>query len=1057
MNINQIAQPGSPKSFLIYHEDMTVFHKNTLENHCYFIPFGLSENPFVAREKSSRFESLNGKWNFKFYNSVLDLEENFTSVSTIKTINVPSNWQMAGYDYIQYTNVVYPIPYNPPFVPDENPAGVYSKIYNYKKDGNRRIICFEGADSCLYLFVNGEFAGYSEVSHHTSEFDITDLLKEGKNKLTVVVLKWCTGTYMEDQDKIRLSGIFRDVYVLSRPEKTIQDYQIKTVLSEDCKSADFKITVKGSDANVSLYNLDGKLIFSKMIKADEEFSQKIENPSLWSAEKPVLYQLKIQTENESIGENVGFRKIQVKDGVILFNGKAVKFRGVNRHDSYPDTGYAASLEQMEMDLKLMKQHNINAIRTSHYPNAPEFYKLCDKYGFYVIDEADLEMHGSVDVNNNFKWDWSDYTGIALAASNKLFAQGISDRAELLVKRDINRPCVLFWSLGNESGWGTNLESAGKLVKSLDDTRLLHYESTYAQDNTSDEILDVVSKMYPPVEARDLFLGNPAEKRPLVLCEYCHAMGNGPGDLEDYHKVFHSHSRFAGGFIWEWCDHSFSCGKDKTGKEKFNYGGDWNEPHNDGNFCCDGLVYPDRVPHTGLKEVKQVYRPIRVSPTEEPGVFEFWNLWLFENPGEYFDCSYEISCDGEIVFNSILNFSMPEEKNIIKIKDFPDLRAYKSNEVFVRFVFTVKKDCLWCKKGFEICFDQIKLTEAGEAEKIKAASWEGNPFNMPVPLENKKDENNKQIDSREPIARMEEFISAAYKMECPLVQNEMVESSGLFYKVKTDTAEYTFNRRTGVFDSIKTSFEEVLKSPLKFNFFRAPLDNDSMKNDWWRAHLHDYAVKTYSSSIKMMKDETVKITAIQSFGWNMYQPFMYGTIDYVISKSGEMTVNFDFTASDKVLLLPRLGIRLFIDKSFSSVEYLGYGPNESYIDKHQSSFVGKFKTSFEKEFEPYIKPQENSSHYDCRYVTVKNEKTTLTFTGTEGRNISFNASEYTQEELSTKRHNYELVKSKNNILCVDYKMAGVGSNSCGPILAPKYRLELPQIKGGIKIFIKVNGE
>ncbi len=1055
MNIKQIARKDSPKSFMIYHEDLETFHVNTLDNHCYFIPFGKNQNPFENRTSSQKFQLLNGNWSFSYYKSLLDLEDNFTSVKSLKKIPVPSNWQYSGYDYIQYTNVVYPIPYNPPFVPDENPCGVYSRSYRYKKDGLRRILCFEGVDSCLYLYVNGKFAGYSEVSHHTSEFDITDYLKSGENTITVAVLKWCTGTYFEDQDKIRLSGIFRDVYVLSRPENRIEDYKINTELSEDFKSAELKITVKGQDAWVTLYDLNGNQMYSKKAEDGKEVSISVENPELWSAEKPVLYDLKIESEDELIGEKVGFRKVYIEKGVVKLNGKAIKFRGVNRHDSYADSGYVATVEKLEKDLQMMKQHNINGIRTSHYPNAPEFYQLCDKYGFYVIDEADLEMHGSVDVNNHFKWDWSDYSGIALAASNPIFKKGILDREEILVKRDINRPCVLMWSLGNESGNGTNLLSGGELVKALDNTRLLHYESVHNQDGTGDELYDVVSRMYPSVEAMDFFLKNPEEKRPFLLCEYCHAMGNGPGDLEDYHKIFHSNERFAGGFIWEWCDHSVSAGKTIDGKEKYQYGGDWGEPHNDGNFCCDGLIYPDRKPHTGLLEAKQVYRPIRVYQTETPDVFEFWNLWNFENPGEYLECSYEITAGTELIFNSSFNFSLTEERTKIHIKNFPDLSSYKNDtekELFIRFIFTAKKDLFWCKKDYELCFDQLKLSSPGEAEKLAAASWEANPFGVSVSVEKPVDEKGVQINSRKSVEEMEAFVFKAGSEVGNEIQNGMVSSTGLNFEIKTEKGIFNFNRRIGYFDSIKNEKSELLKAPLKFNFFRAPTDNDSMKGDWYRAHLHDYATKTYCSSVAMEEDCAV-ITVKQSFGWNMYQPFMYGTIKYKISSVGGVEISFDLMASNKINLLPRLGMRLFVDKSFDSVEYFGYGPTESYIDKHQACYVGKFNSLVKDMFEPYVRPQENSSHYDCRYAKISSKTCSLVFSGTEGRNISFNASEYTQEELSSKRHNYELKKAPYNVICVDYKMAGVGSNSCGPALAPKYRLELPQIKGGIKFEIK----
>ena len=537
MDIRQISSPGSSKAHMLYHEDSGVFHVNTLENHCYFIPFKKGQDAFLERERSACFELLNGRWGFCYYDSLIDLPENFAAETVArsvlekgKKITVPSNWQLHGYDRAQYTNVDYPIPYNPPFVPDNNPVGVYYKTYNYKADGLERILCFEGADSCIYVYINGKFCGFSEVSHHTSEFNITPFLHEGQNIITVAVLKWCFGTYLEDQDKIRLSGIFRDVYVLSRAKKRISDYRVKTTASSShCESKGrdnpwiLELTVYGCNSSVTLTSPDGKSIFTGSAANGKTLCIKVPSPLLWTAETPYLYHLTLTTDSEVLGEEVGFRTICSDKGVLKINGRAIKFRGVNRHDSYPDTGYAASVAQLEKDLQLMKQHNINAIRTSHYPNAPEFYRLCDRYGFYVIDEADVEMHGSVSVNNTFNWDWSDYSGIALAASNPLFYKAILDRQMLCVKRDINRPCVVFWSLGNESGNGSNFLKAAKWIKSYDDTRLIHYESIHNQGDGDDSVFDVVSRMYPSVESWKKMSLDKKEKRPFVLCEYCHAM------------------------------------------------------------------------------------------------------------------------------------------------------------------------------------------------------------------------------------------------------------------------------------------------------------------------------------------------------------------------------------------------------------------------------------------------------------------------------------------------------------------------------------------------------
>lgn len=1105
------------KQYLKYHEDAQSLHIGTEANHAYFIPFNTNQNPFESREKSEYFELLNGEWDFNYYPSIQELEDDFINLPFKYKIKVPSNWQLQGFvspnDRIQYTNVCYPFTYMPPFVPDQNPVGLYQREYNYKADGKHRILCFEGVDSCLYLFINNQFAGYSEVSHHTSEFDITDLLSEGKNKITVAVLKWCSGSYLEDQDKIRLSGIFRDVYVLSRPEDYIQDYKITTELGADNKAAKIKVQLnyKNSKASansqekiiLTLSAPDGTLIEEKSISIStstgtsgtkafeitDNIVFEVKNPLLWSAEKPNLYRLTIKSSDQLIGEEIGIRSISAEAGIIKINDKAIKFRGVNRHDSYLKTGYAASLEQMENDLQMMKQHNINAIRTSHYPNSPLFYKLCDRYGFYLIDEADLEMHGSVEVNNTFNWDWSDYSGIALMASNPLFEKAILDREQLLVTRDINRPCVILWSLGNESGYGSNFRKAAEWIKSFDKTRLLHYESIHKQDDTSDDVLDVVSRMYPSPEDWHSYLDNKDEKRPLVLCEYCHAMGNGPGDLEDYHKVFHSSPRFAGGFIWEWCDHSVSLGKNEddndnantTVTEKCGYGGDWGERHNDGNFCCDGLVYPDRKPHTGLKEAKQVYRPVRVNRTEKEGTFDFWNLLAFTNINDLLEFEYEItifdcaSLETKILKPHAGKISLDIEAlehKKIALPDFPDLSDYHKSdcEIFVRFIFTARQDQFWCKKGFELCFDQVNISKASilqndEAELLKNADWTANAVKVPLYNPGQKDKDGKQENARTEIQALIDFCTeAAAEKKKTSCQESLV--------IKKADREFVFNTRTASFDSIKIRGKEILDKPITFNFMRAPTDNDSQRGDWFRAHINDYETKILSITSEGI-DETnaapantnasandVKIIVKEAFGWSINAPFLYGSVIYTISKEGNLSLAFDFKATNKMQFSPRLGIRLFLNKAFDSAEYFGYGPNESYIDKHQASYVGKFSANIKEMYEPYIKPQENSSHYGCRYVKIspshiasENASSTLPaliFTGEKGKNLSFNFSQYTQEELYSKRHNFELKKCSSNVLCIDYKMAGVGSNSCGPVLAPKYRLELPQIKGTINI-------
>lgn len=994
MDISKIAAPGSPKSKMVFHEDPQQLHINTLEKHCYFIPFAEGQDAFANREQSCRFELLNGEWGFRYYNSIVDLEDDFVSVPAENMIPVPSNWQLHGYDKPQYTNVCYPIPYDPPYVPDDIPVGVYSRGYNYAADGMDRILVFEGVDSCVYLYINGEFAGYSQVSHCTSEFDITPYLHEGENKITAAVLKWCDGTYLEDQDKFRLSGIFRDVYVLSRPKNRLEHYIIKATVSEDMQSAKLSFTPFGCRVNAKLMDTDGEFFGGFACDPGETIELDLPVFKAWSAEDPALYSMIITAGDEVIGERFGFRSITVENGVVKINGRPVKFKGVNRHDSYPDTGYYASVSQMKQDIELMKRHNINAVRTSHYPNSPLFYQLCDKYGLYVIDEADMESHGCVEVYNDFKWS-KGYDGIALLACDERFRKAITDRAESLVKRDINRSCVVFWSLGNESGYGTNMLAAGELVKSLDDTRLLHYESTHHLDDTPNDILDVVSEMYTSPEDMQKFLQNEQEKRPFVLCEYCHAMGNGPGDLEDYHNAFYSHERFCGGFVWEWSDHACIMGYTSDGKPEYGYGGDFGERHNDGNFCMDALTYPDRTPHTGLLELKQVYRPVRVSRAANGG-FVFSSTLEHINAGDILDCRYEIMDMNGVISEGSVDFSVqPMGSTEISV---PGAEIY-GREAYIRFIFTAKQKTLFWEQGYEVCFDQIRLCE-GASDVINPVSGDVNIADEPLSV-----------------------------------------------TVSAGAVSYRFNKRISAFDSITVNGKEILDRPLSFNFFRAPLDNDIMRGDWYRAHLNDFTVKNYGVSASKTSGGA-EISLRQSFGWSIHQPFAYMDVVYTISPDGALGIKCSAEMSNKVEFLPRFGIRLFMPERFRQVEYFGYGPHESYIDKHQASYIGRFSADISEMHEDYIRPQENSSHYGCRFMTVTDGETSVRFAAPE--RFSFSASQYTQEELAEKRHNFELQKCGSSVICVDSRMAGVGSNACGPALAEKYRLPLPELKAEYRI-------
>ncbi|MDR3593733.1 glycoside hydrolase family 2 TIM barrel-domain containing protein [Clostridium sp.] len=981
---------------IIFHEEPEKLHVNTEPNRNYFLPFPENADPFEARDKSKRFLNLNGTWNFRFYDSFLDIEDNFLDIDFSETMPVPSNWQLYGYDKPMYVNIRYPIVYNPPYVPDKNPVGLYKRKFNVDlSDGFEKILNFEGVDSCFYLYINNEFVGYSQVTHMTSEFNITKYLVDGENSITVMVLKWCDGTYLECQDKWRMSGIIRDVYILSRPKKRINNYRVITNLNQNCDSVDIELMVKANAYVIAkLFDANDNLLLESPVN-DEKANFQIKSPVLWNAENPYLYKLILQTEHERIGEKIGVRNIKVENGCVLINEVAVKFKGVNRHDSHPITGACISKEQMLEDLLLMKQHNINAIRASHYPNSPIFLELCDELGFYLINEADIEAHGSVEASHTTDNN-GDYSGIALVANIKEYEKSILDRIDLMISRDINRPSVIFWSMGNESGYSKAFEKAARYIKSFDNTRLVHYQSMHELESVekaidNEETLDIVSTMYtsPDWITKD-FLTNQSEKRPLVLCEYCHSMGNSPGDLEDYWKVFYSNDRLCGGFIWEWCDHGIDMGKAKNGKTMYAYGGDYNEPLHDGNFCIDGLVYPDRTPHTGLKEAKNVYRPIRINPIYiDKGVYEFVNTYDFTELSEKLKCRYEVTENGKIIISDEIDISLPAK--LKKIITIPKLAGLSGESLYVRFIFTQRNDTYWEKSGATVGFEQFTIQKT--VRKLTLI------------------ESKDQIDFKENMQSID------------VIGKNFI---------------YSIDKRKGLFSKMEFDRIRLIEKPMEYNAFRAPTDNDcAVKNDWYKFHLNELITKVYSTNVMKNKD-CIEITIHLALGWFAY----HNTFDLInkiyVYNSGQVKIHSNVKVADKRPYLPRFGLRLFMDNSFSNVEYYGYGSFESYIDKHRASYKGIFKQKIWEMHEDYIKPQENSSHFGCEYVQIGNDKLCIKVESEE--DFSFNASEHSQEELAQKAHNYELEKSGYSILCVDYKQSGIGSTSCGPYLLEEYQLK-----------------
>ena len=983
-----------------FHEDPQILHVGTCPIRSYYLPFADEEESHTG--VSSRVFSLNGEWAFRYFESfgqAVDPEEGLCfDEEEMGSIPVPSCWQNHGYGRHMYTNVRYPFPVDPPFVPDENPCGLYVRHFELEeKDQEARwFLNFEGVDSCFYLWVNGEFAGYSQVSHATSEFELTELLQEGDNTLAVLVLQWCDGSYLEDQDKLRMSGIFRDVYLIARPQAFLRDYFVKESFAPDFSHAQVTVELMPEgklDLTASLYAPDGTLVAACEHPKDSAVLE-VPAPVLWNAEHPAQYTLVLETPDECIVQMVGLRKIEVIDGVVYLNGVNIKFRGVNRHDSDPVTGYTISREQALLDLALMKRHNVNAIRTSHYPNAPWFLQMCSEYGFYVIGEADMESHGMA-----MRYSEHSNENYADAADDPQFGEAILDRMQRSVIRDKNNAAVVIWSLGNESGWGENFEAAGRWAKEYDPSRLLHYENflTYHKARKPDfSMLDLYSRMYASLDqVRDYFAGKdldenlPEKKLPFIQCEYIHAMGNGPGDAEDYQQLIMEYDGFCGGFVWEWCDHAVYGGTTPDNRPIYRYGGDFGEFPHDGNFCMDGLVYPDRTPHTGLLEYKNVIRPIRARRAEgKADTFILHNYLDFTNAEDFLTVSYEISQDGEVLYGGELELPHlpPHGEAEVVLPALPE-----GGVCTLLLSYATKAAGDFCTAGHALGFDEIVLHDE--------------PFFLDAPAEG-------------PVE---------------------LEETGDAVVLTGEKFRYVFNKHTGLFDSLVWQNRNYLEKPMGWNLYRAPTDNDQyIRHQWELAGYHRPTVKVYGVQVSRLENGGACVTCQLSIAALTVSPFLRVEAQWAIDAQGRIDASLDCRRDGRFPWLPRFGVRLFLPRDFASVEYFGYGPYESYQDKHQASHLGVYAQAVDAMHEDYLKPQENSSHWGCRYVTLTDGAYSLT--ASSETPFSMNVSPYTQEELAEKKHNYELTKCGQTVVCLDYKMSGVGSNSCGPELLPQYRLE-----------------
>ena len=1006
------------KQNLTYHLSQEVLHMGCLEPHAYLIPYPSADAAKTDdRAQSDRFVSLCGEWNFRWFPSVREAGDFLAPESDAQPwdrLTVPMSWQFRldrPYDKPQYTNMLYPIPVDPPHVPEENPCGLYMRTLTVDAETLETYdlrLHFEGVDSCFYLYVNGQFAAYSQVSHMTSEIDVTKFLHAGENQIKVLVFKWCDGTYLEDQDKIRSSGIIREVYLLLRDKVHVEDLFVRTETEEPFAAACVKAEVAlngAAEVGYRFVSPAGDTLADGSIQMDGKgtLSFGISNPQLWSDETPALYELYLTVGGEVIRQAVGIRKFEVRGKVVYVNGKKVKAKGVNRHDSHPQLGSATPPEHMIADLELLKRHNVNFIRTSHYPNDPRFPGLCDQYGFYLCDEADLETHGMQPAG-----DWDELT------DGGLWTESYLDRARRMMERDKNHACILMWSVGNESGTGRNHRAMadyyhnripGCIVHAEDLSRRLIQpcEQSHVIADPNDLFIDLHSRMYPSYEEiLDHYLKNKDCKIPLFLCEYSHAMGNGPGDLEGYWKLIYGYDQFFGGCVWEMTDHSVDIGT--PGHPKFIYGGDLGHKLNDGCFCVDGLVYPDRRPHTGLLELKQVLRPCRLENVDlEKGAFTVRNYRHFTDLSDL-DLFWKIEQDGKIVRQGrIAGLNIAPEK----------CRRYTLPEG------TLKGLCGICY--FTVSFRQNT-----------ANAWSDTGYEVGT----------EQLRLNTPAATI-----PAHNASLPAKNFALCEDAAGWVVTNGSTAAH-IDRLTGAVDSMIVSGKEMLASPILPNLWRAPTDNDRyLRRTWepmgWGTGWLDARMDCRSCTVKEHTDTSIVLETSFTFGSDAGRPTLRGKLEYRFAPGCGMELRMDADASfkEEAWTLPRIGVQFAMPAGNEQLKYFGCGPMETYPDKRQAGLVGIYSCNVSDHFEHYVRPQENTAHTETHWVRVTDAAGHgLTVTPAQDTpTLSFNCSHFSPADITAAAHDYELTPSPLTFVNIDYRHAGIGSGSCGPRLRDEFRL------------------
>lgn len=985
---------------------------NRMPARAHFLTFPSKEKALLNNNRYTHaFKNLNGVWKFMFLDAPEYSPEGFFNsdfdVTKMDDITVPGNWQLQGYGKMHYSDLWYNFPINPPYVPTENPTGIYKRTFFVEESyrDKKIIIRFCGVDSAYHLWINGKEVGYSKVARNESEFDITDLIRVGEeNDVTVRVYQWSDGTYLEDQDMWWESGIFRDVELIGVPKDGINDYKVIADLDDEYKNGIFKVeaflrTTKEVNVTFELVDAGENTVFTKTVVAKEGkacIDEVIADVNHWTAETPYLYKLFITVEDdgqivEVIPQNVGFRNIRLNGETFLVNGVAIKFKGVNRHDYSPQNGRVVSREEIEKDIILMKQFNINAIRTSHYPNSYYLYDLCDEYGMYLIAETDLECHG-FELTGDYKWITDDPSWELAYVS----------RMTRMIERDKNHPAIIFWSLGNESAFGCNFRKMTDVAHEMDPTRLVHYEGDFDVESA-----DVYSTMYTWIEnpKKPYLMKDIIEKskKPHIHCEYCHAMGNGPGNLKDYQDLVYAHDKLQGGFVWEWFDHGIESFTE-SGEKYYRYGGDFGDDPSNKDFCIDGLIMPDRTPSPGLYEYKKVIEPITTTAVDiQKGIINLLSRYDFANL-DRFNLVYKVMEDDVILqtgFMAVPSIEARANKDITLPYDLSAIKVKPGAHYYVNISYQLREDTSYAFSGHELATAQFELPLYKEGI----------------------------------VVRPEGILN--------------VEKEHTTLHVKGANFSLDFNLVNGNLMNIVRDGMQILSKGPRLTLWRAPISNDmeiidKLKKVYFLHLEHEVVMNIdYHMEGNILKVEVDTINSTINSAWHFKTKYVY-----TVCPSGDILIDVEGTPSGRVDLapdmLPRIGVSMHLDKSMEHVRYFGMGPGENYADSKEAAQMGLYANTVDGLFTNYVIPQENGNHMGCKWVSMTNDRGMGLLASTEG-DFNFSASWYEDKDLDDAKHTCDLVKRDYIVFNVDYKQNALGTNSCGQWQLDKYRAKFEDFK------------